>query len=66
MALHTISAEAASGFREGRARAASAPGDDDFEVFARHDHRVVTGTVEPLDQCKQIIGQRRLRAGIER
>ena len=46
-----------------RERARCATSDDNLEVFARYDHRLVAGAVEPLDQFKQIIRQRRPRLG---
>jgi hypothetical protein len=33
------------------AQTVSAPGNDDFEVIAGDDHRLVAGTIEALDEC---------------
>src|SRR5262249_58128478 len=51
--------------REGSARSASPPSDDNFEIFAGYDHRLIPRTVEPFDQCEQIVGQHCLRLVIE-
>src|SRR4051812_38494012 len=40
--------------------------DDDLEIFARHDHGAVAGTVHPHDQRVQVVVQLFLLGGLER
>src|SRR5215831_14606141 len=49
-----------------RSSGVSAPGDDHLEVFARNDHGLVAGRIEPSDQVDDVTSERFAAGLIER